>query len=160
MTISDYINNKEDKNAKLAILDCNGCIIVEDDFRNYIEPYNFSMSIQGNDIEDVAVAMGFIYDVYCLQDFEIVDGSERLVKAEINYLEDVYLSDNRICLKRPINIINTYGIMLEDIFSPLDLNICCCVGRNNRDFYRVKDYFYRLLENIRWRRYNPPGGLI
>ena len=89
MTVAEYINSKDNKTCRLAILDCNGCIIVEDDFRNYIEPHSFNISLRSNYIREVAYALDFLYDVYSLRDFEVVDNSETLVKSEIEYIDEI-----------------------------------------------------------------------
>ena len=145
MTITDYINSKQDKNARLAILDCNGCIIVEDDFRNYAEPHSFNISFRSNYIREVAYALDFLYDAYSLRDFEVVNNSETLVKFEIEYIDDIYTSHESSILKRSYIKIPTYGIQLENILTVTCLNICCYIGISNVDYDKATDIFYHRL---------------
>ena len=153
MTVAEYINSKDNKNCRLAILDCNGCIIVEDDFRNYTEPHSFNISFRGNYIREVAFALDFLYDVYCLSDFEVVNNSETLVKIETKYIDDIYPSDRSFLLKRPYIEIPTYGIMLRNILTVTDLNICCYTGISNLDYDRAADIFFHRLNCSRYSLY-------
>lgn len=145
MTIAEYINSKENKHCRLAILDCEGHIITEDDLINYIEPYNFNVSIRSLYIQEVSLAIDFLYDSYCLRNFEIIDDSETLIKIETEYIEDICTRDRYFILKRPYIEIPTYGIRLENILTVTGLNICCYTGISNFDYDRAADIFYHRL---------------